>query len=100
MELRQVKRVEKTGKVVSDKMEKTRIVLVVDRVRHPFYNKFVKKATRFMAHDEANLTVEGDIVKIVKYRPLSRHKCWKIKEILEKRERGENGAAQVSSNGS
>jgi len=100
MELRKTKRVEKSGRVVSAKMEKTRVVVVEDRVKHPFYNKFVKKTKRIMVHDEANMTSEGDIVKVVQYRPLSRHKRWIIREIIGKGERGKNGASQVSSDGS
>jgi len=97
MELKKVKRVEKSGKVISAKMEKTRVVLIVNKVKHPFYNKFVKKTKRIMAHDEANITSEGDIVKVVQHRPLSRHKRWIIREIIEKREGKKNGASQVSS---
>ncbi len=89
MELKKIKRVEKTGKVVSDKMDKTRVVEVVRKVKHPFYSKYIKKIKRLMVHDEANMTSEGDVVKVVQCKPFSRHKRWFVKEILEKRERGQ-----------
>mgnify|MGYP000933943277 FL=1 len=99
MELKKAKRVEKSGKVVSAKMDKTRVVMVVSRYKHSFYNKFLKKTKKIMVHDESNMTHEGDIVKVEQYRPLSKHKRWIIREIVEKGERGKNGASQVDSDG-
>jgi len=100
MELKKTKRVEKSGKVVSDKMDKTRVVTVVSRVKHPFYNKFVKKTKRIVVHDEANVTSEGDVVRVIQCRPLSKSKRWIIKEIVQKGKGDKNGASQVSSDGS
>ncbi|HNS32416.1 MAG TPA: 30S ribosomal protein S17 [bacterium] len=100
MELKKVKRVEKSGKVISAKMEKTRVVLIVSRVKHPFYNKFIKKTRKIVVHDEANMTTEGDTVKVVQCRPLSKNKRWIIREVVEKGERNKNGASHVSSDGS
>jgi small subunit ribosomal protein S17 len=74
----------KVGKVVSDKMQKTVVVAVERLVRHPLYNKPVKQTTRFKAHDENNESHVGDMVKIMETRPLSKDKCWRVVEILEK----------------
>ena len=77
-------RVTRTGKVVSNKMQKT-IVVAIDRlVQHPLYQKGVKHTTKFKAHDENNDAHIGDIVKIVQTRPLSKDKCWRLIEILER----------------
>ena len=74
----------RTGLVVSNKMEKTITVTVERKVKHPIYGKFLKKTTRFMAHDEKNECSIGDIVKIMETRPLSKNKCWRLVEIVEK----------------
>jgi len=74
----------KTGLVVSDKMDKTRVVKVENFVRHSFYGKFVKKTSKFMAHDEANESHVGDSVIIMETRPLSRRKRWRLVEVVEK----------------
>ncbi|MCM8810659.1 MAG: 30S ribosomal protein S17 [Candidatus Omnitrophica bacterium] len=79
------KRVEKTGIVVSDKMDKTRVVLVEFMTQHPIYKKTIRKRRKFMAHDEENITKVGDIVRIVQTRPLSRRKRWKVIEIIGKK---------------
>lgn len=79
-------RVEKIGKVVSDKMEKSRVILIERKVQHPLYKKYFTKRKKVMAHDEKNISKEGDIVRIVQCRPLSKLKRWKIVEILEKGE--------------
>jgi small subunit ribosomal protein S17 len=72
------------GKVVSNKMDKS-ITIVVDRqVKHPIYGKFITKTTRFMAHDENNDAKEGDIVKIMETRKLSKNKNWRLVEIVER----------------
>lgn len=74
----------KTGVVVSDKMDKTITVLVERKLRHPIYGKFVKKTTKFHAHDETNDCAIGDKVVIMETRPLSKSKCWRLLEILER----------------
>ena len=72
------------GIVVSDKMDKTRVVLVERRVRHPVYKKYVKRRKKFMAHDESNESNVGDAVSLMETRLLSRHKRWRLVEILER----------------
>lgn len=72
-----------TGKVVSNKMEKTVTVLVERMVKHPIYGKYIKRSTKLMAHDENNICQEGDIVAITSCRPLSKNKSFKLVEILE-----------------
>ncbi|HLH81041.1 MAG TPA: 30S ribosomal protein S17 [Chthonomonas sp.] len=72
------------GKVVSNKMDKTVVVAVERRVRHPLYGKIVRKTTKFKAHDEENSCNEGDIVEIMETRPLSKEKCWRVVRILER----------------
>lgn len=74
----------RVGVVVSDKMEKTIVVAVRDNVRHPLYNKIVKKTYKLKAHDENNEAHEGDKVKVMETRPLSKDKRWRLVEILEK----------------
>jgi len=77
-------RKERTGLVVSNKMDKSIVVEVLRRVRHPKYGKFVKRSSRFMAHDDTNDCNIGDTVRIMETRPLSRNKCWRLVEILER----------------
>ncbi len=72
------------GRVVSDKMDKTVVVAVETRIRHPLYGKFIKRTTKFKAHDENNECRVGDKVKIAETRPLSREKRWRLVEIVEK----------------
>lgn len=72
------------GKVVSDKMDKSIVVSVERRVKHPIYGKFVKKTSRFMAHDENNECGIGDTVRIMETRPVSKSKRWRLVEIVEK----------------
>lgn len=74
----------KVGKVVSDKMNKTIVVGVERRVRHPLYGKYLKKTSHFMAHDAENAAKEGDTVLIAETRPLSKRKRWRLVEVLEK----------------
>jgi small subunit ribosomal protein S17 len=74
----------KTGVVSSDKMEKTITVAVERKVKHPIYGKFVKKTTKFHAHDENNEAKPGDVVKIMETRPLSKTKRWRLVEVIEK----------------
>jgi len=72
------------GTVVSDKMDKTVVVAVETRVRHPLYGKFIKKTTKFKAHDESNECNIGDKVKIMETRPVSKEKRWRLVEVVEK----------------
>ena len=74
----------RTGKVVSNKMEKTIVVAVVDNVKHPLYGKIVKRTYKLKAHDENNECNIGDRVKVMETRPLSRDKRWRLVEIIEK----------------
>jgi small subunit ribosomal protein S17 len=74
----------RTGVVRGSKMDKTITVAVERRVKHPIYGKFVKKTTRFHAHDEKNECGVGDIVKIMETRPLSKTKRWRLVEVVEK----------------
>ena len=83
MEERNLRKV-RTGKVVSDKMDKTIVVAVEDHVKHPLYKKIVKRTYKLKAHDENNECQIGDTVKIVETRPLSKDKCWRVVEILER----------------
>ena len=74
----------RTGKVVSDKMDKTVVVAVIDNVRHPLYKKIVKRTVKFKAHDETNACGIGDTVMIMETRPISKDKRWRVVEIIEK----------------
>ena len=78
------KRRVKQGRVASNKMEKTIVVVAETRVRHPVYGKIVRKSTRFKAHDERNEANIGDVVRIAECRPLSREKRWRLVEIVER----------------
>lgn len=82
-EMRNLRKV-RIGKVVSDKMDKSIVVSVERKVKHPMYGKFVKKTSRFMAHDENNECGIGDTVRIMETRPLSKSKRWRLVEIIEK----------------
>lgn len=75
-----------TGKVVSDKMDKTVVVAVETLVRHPLYQRIIRRTKKFKAHDEQNSCRIGDKVKMMETRPLSKEKRWRIIEILEKAE--------------
>ena len=77
-------RKEKTGLVVSNKMNKSIVVAVERKVKHAKYGKFIKKTTKFMAHDEKNECGIGDLVLITETRPLSKNKTWRLKTVLEK----------------
>lgn len=74
----------RTGKVVSDKMDKTIVVAVEDHVKHPLYKKIIKKTYKLKAHDEQNECNVGDTVKVMETRPLSKDKRWRLVEIMEK----------------
>ena len=83
-EVRTSSRKTRVGKVVSDKMDKTVVVAVSDRVAHPLYKKIVKRTYKLKAHDENNECNIGDIVKVMETRPLSKDKRWRLVEIVEK----------------
>jgi len=72
------------GRVVSDRMEKTRVVVVQRLVKHPLYQKYIRRRSRFKVHDETNASRTGDRVLIIETRPLSREKRWRVKEVLER----------------
>jgi small subunit ribosomal protein S17 len=72
------------GQVVSNKMDKTVVVLVVRKIKHPVYGKYIKRSTKIHAHDEGNICNEGDTVVIAESRPISRTKRWQLVEVIEK----------------
>ena len=74
----------RVGRVVSDKMDKTVVVAIVDNVKHPLYKKTVKRTVRLKAHDENNACKIGDRVEVMETRPLSKDKRWRVVEIIEK----------------
>ena len=74
----------RVGRVVSDKMDKTVVVAIVDNVKHPHYKKIVKRTVRLKAHDENNACKVGDRVEVMETRPLSKDKRWRVVEIIEK----------------
>ena len=74
----------RTGKVVSDKMQKTIVVAVEDHVKHPLYSKIVKRTYKLKAHDENNECKIGDTVRVMETRPLSKDKRWRLVEIIER----------------
>lgn len=83
-EVRESSRKTRTGKVVSDKMDKTIVVLVEDRKAHPLYKKIIKRSYKLKAHDETNQCAIGDRVKVMETRPLSKDKRWRLIEVIEK----------------
>ena len=83
-EVRTTSRKVRVGKVVSDKMDKTVVVTVEDRVAHPIYKKIIKRTYRLKAHDENNACGVGDTVRVMETRPLSKDKRWRVVEIVEK----------------
>ena len=74
----------RTGKVVSNKMDKTIVVAIEDHVKHPLYKKIVKETYKLKAHDENNECKKGDTVKVMETRPLSKDKRWRLVEIMER----------------
>lgn len=74
----------RTGKVVSNKMEKTIVVTIEDHVKHPLYKKIVKRSVKLKAHDENNECNIGDTVKVMETRPISKDKRWRLVEIIER----------------
>ena len=83
METRNLRK-ERVGTVISNKMEKSIVVSEVKKVKHPMYGKFVLKTKKYVVHDEKNDCNIGDTVKIMETRPLSKSKCWRIVEIIER----------------
>ncbi len=83
MENRKLRK-ERTGVVVSNKMDKTIVLAVKTKVKHPIYGKFVNKTSKLYAHDEQNSCNEGDLVRIMETRPLSKSKNWRLVEIIER----------------
>ena len=77
-------RKERIGEVVSNKMDKSIVVAVKRKVKHPIYGKFVNKTTKFTAQDDTNTCNEGDTVRIMETRPLSKTKRWRLVEIIER----------------
>lgn len=77
-------RKERTGRVVSNKMQKTIVISIERRVMHPMYHKFIRRTSKLMAHDEKNEAGIGDLVRVSETRPLSKNKRWRLVEILEK----------------
>jgi small subunit ribosomal protein S17 len=84
MEAQRKLRKERIGVVVGNKMNKTIIVTVKRKMKHSIYGKFISKTTKFYAHDETNMCGIGDTVKIMETRPISKNKCWRIVEIVER----------------
>lgn len=84
------------GTVISDKMDKTVVVQVETLTRHPLYKKVIRRRAKFKAHDEENKCRVGDVVKIVETRPLSKEKCWRVVEILKKKEKVEVEPGEVT----
>ena len=89
------KRKTRIGTVVSDKMDKTVVVSVESLGRHPLYKKVVRHTSKFKVHDETNNCKVGDVVKIVETRPLSKDKCWRVVEVIGRREVVEKEPEQV-----
>jgi len=84
MEDKRPQRKVRAGQVVSDKMEKTVIVAIETRVRHPLYGRIIRRTTKFKAHDEENIAQTGDVVEIMECRPISREKRWRVSRVIEK----------------
>tara|TARA_B100000925_G_C21955067_1_gene450778 strand:- start:181 stop:441 length:261 start_codon:yes stop_codon:yes gene_type:complete len=85
--MEQVKKIKTlTGTVVSDKMNKTAVVLLEKKVKHPKYGKYVKKSTKYKVHDQDNICKIGDVVTITEVRPISKNKSWKLVEVIGSKE--------------
>ena len=74
----------RVGKVVSDKMDKTVVVAIIDNVKHPLYKKIIKRTVKLKAHDENNEYMIGDVVKVMETRPLSKDKRWRVVELISR----------------
>jgi small subunit ribosomal protein S17 len=84
MEEKRVQRKVRAGRVVSDKMDKTIVVAVESKIRHPLYGRIIRRTTKFKAHDEASMAHIGDLVEIMECRPISREKRWRVARVVEK----------------
>jgi len=84
MEEKRVQRKARAGRVVSDKMDKTVVVAVESRVRHPLYGRIIRRTKKFKAHDETSMAHIGDLVEIMECRPISREKRWRVSRVIEK----------------
>ena len=85
--MEQVKKIKTlTGTVVSDKMNKTAVVLLEKKVKHPKYGKYVKKSTKYKVHEQDNICKIGDVVTITEVRPISKNKSWKLVEVIGSKE--------------
>lgn len=84
MKLTRAQRKTRTGTVVSDKMEKTIVVAVESRIRHPLYGRIIRRTKKFKAHDETGIAQMGDRVEIMECRPISREKRWRVCRVVEK----------------
>ena len=85
--MEQVKKIKTlTGTVVSDKMNKTAVVLLEKKVKHPKYGKYVRKSTKYKVHDQDNICKIGDVVTITEVRPISKNKSWKLVEVIGSKE--------------
>jgi small subunit ribosomal protein S17 len=84
MEERAAQRKVRAGRVVSDKMDKTIVVAVESRVRHPLYGRIIRRTKKFKAHDESSIAHVGDLVEIMECRPISREKRWRVSRVVEK----------------
>ncbi len=82
--MKTLKRKVRSGRVVSDKMDKTRVVLVERTTKHPLYGKIIRRSKKYKFHDEANESRVGDVVKIMETRPLSKDKRWRLVEIVQR----------------
>jgi small subunit ribosomal protein S17 len=83
-EIKRKLRKERVGRVVSDKMEKSCVITVERKVKHPMYGKFMKKTSKLMVHDEENQCGIGDTIRVMETRPLSKNKRWRLVEIIER----------------
>lgn len=84
MEETRVQRKLRAGRVVSDKMDKTVVVAVESRMRHPLYGRIIRRTKKFKAHDETSMAHLGDLVEIMECRPISREKRWRVARVVEK----------------
>lgn len=84
MDDKRAQRKVRAGRVVSDKMEKTVVVAIESRIRHPLYGRIIRRTKKFKAHDETSAAQMGDLVEIMECRPMSREKRWRVSRVIEK----------------
>ena len=84
MEEKRAQRKTRSGRVISDRMDKTVVVAVESRIRHPLYGRIIRRTKKFKAHDEANNAHVGDLVEIMESRPMSREKRWRVSRVIER----------------